>query len=88
MLPEFRSGTIKTLAWPATLEFGAFLAAIIGLIAQSNCISPSIVISGWVCLIFSMTWVILSIDSSFALPRVEKESTAIFGSVSRTFLAV
>ena len=47
ILPELRSGTIKTLACPATGEPGAFLWAISGLMAQSSCISPSIIISGW-----------------------------------------
>ncbi len=40
------------LAWPATGELGIFLLATAGLMAASNCISPSICQSGWLVLIF------------------------------------
>ena len=47
MLPEFKSGVMRILAWPWMLEVGNFLAAISGLMAASSCISPSISQSGW-----------------------------------------
>lgn len=46
MLPEFRSGVMRTLARPAICEVGNFLAEIAGSIAASSCISPSMSQSG------------------------------------------
>ena len=40
---------MRILAWPATRLSEVFLAAILGLMAASSCISPSMSQSGWFC---------------------------------------
>ena len=46
MLPASKSGNIRTFALPATVDSGALEDAILGIIAASNCNSPSQVKSG------------------------------------------
>ena len=87
MLPEFKSGAMRTLAAPCNGESGHFLAAILGLMAASSWSSPSMMISGFLVLISRMTSLALSIDSSLAEPLVEKERTAILGASPRSFWA-
>ena len=87
MLPEFKSGTMRTLARPSKGESGHFLAAMRGLMAASSWSSPSMMMLGLICLTSAMAELILSMDSSLAEPLVEKERTAIFGSSSRSLRA-
>ena len=61
---------------------GAFDFAISGIIAASNCISPSIASSGAFSFASSVAILTLSTSSAFALPFVEYESIATFGSFS------
>ena len=55
ILPEFRSGVIRTLACPIRGLSGVFLAATLGLVAASSCISPSMSQSGWFAWILVIT---------------------------------
>lgn len=78
---------MRTLAWPAMGESGAFFAPMRGFTAASSCISPSIRMpcsrkKGMI----SSAKVIKS--SRPPLPRVEKERRAIRGSSARRDFAV
>ena len=67
---------MNTLAFPATVEFGAFVLPIAGIKAASNCSSPSIERRIFLLLAISSALVTSSIPSNMELPFVEKESKA------------
>src|SRR5882724_6412656 len=88
MLPELRSGKIKTFALPRTLLSGNLRAAISGISAASTCSSPSKSASmSSSCAFFSASAVAactLRMDGCVALPFVEKESKATRGRTPRS----
>ena len=71
IFPQFRSGKINTFACPATFEFGIFDFATLLSTAASNCIGPSIAISGAAFCAISSASFTKSIISPFALSPVE-----------------
>ena len=79
IFPLDKLGKIKVFACPATFELGAFKRATSSLTAQSNCISPSISKSA-IRRKRSLASVILATHSPFALPIVEYDNNATFGS--------
>ena len=83
MLPDSRSGKIKTLARPATGEPGALLAPTRRRGRRPLRSSPSIASSGWRALAILKASRTFSIWGCAAEPLVENESRATRGSVSR-----
>src|SRR5215217_3169400 len=84
MLPAWRSGNTRTLARPATGLFSlTFLAATTGTIAASACNSPSMARSGARSRTSARTWRTLDTWACWALPLVEKDSSAIRGGSPR-----
>ena len=81
MFPAFKSGKINTFACPATFELGAFEAATSGTIAASNCNSPSNSKSISLSLKISIASLTFVTDSPSALPIVEYDKNATFGSL-------
>ena len=71
MLPDWISGKMKVLAWPATAEPGNFCWPTTGETAASNCISPSMASSGAAALALSQAFFILSTASPLPEPLVE-----------------
>ncbi|MNI92453.1 hypothetical protein D3C73_1502530 [compost metagenome] len=62
------------------LSFLTFLAATVGIIAESNWNSPSILSSGLISFTIFIASLITSILSCSELPEVEKDNIAILGS--------
>ena len=86
ILPASRSGKISTLALPATLLPGALYAAISGTNAASGCNSPSILRYGALSLAILYALYTLSTSACLALPFVEYESIATYGSPPTRYL--
>ena len=89
MLPTSKQGTTSTLALPAMSLPGAFLEPTDGTRAASACNSPSTFNSGQRSLANFVASTTLSTTSCLALPLVENDSIATFGSANpATLLAV
>ena len=80
MLPDCRSGKISTLARPATGLPGALDAPTSGTSAASSCISPSSSRLGASSRAIRVACCTFSTSACFALPFVEKDSSATRGS--------
>ena len=79
IFPAFKSGNTKILAFPFIGLPGAFLSATSGIIAASNCNSPSKSKSGAFSCASLVASTTFSVSSEWALPFVEYESIAILG---------
>ena len=88
IFPACKSGNTSTLAFPATLDPGAFFSATLGINAASACNSPSICKSGANSRAIRVASVTLSINSCLALPLVEKDSIPTRGSIPANERAV
>ena len=71
MFPASKSGNINTFALPATGLPGAFLSATSGIIAASNCNSPSQIKSGAFSFNILVASITFSVNGELALPYVE-----------------
>ena len=80
MFPASKSGNINIFALPCRGLPGAFLSATSGIIAASNWISPSHIKSGAFSFNNFVASITLSVNGEWALPCVEYESIATFGS--------
>ena len=86
MFPASKFGNIKTFASPFIGLLGALDSAISGIIAASNCNSPSTNKLGSFSFTFLVALITFSVNSECALPCVEYESIATFGSFSTNCL--